>query len=70
MNLTNPPSKMLGDKLRGRRLAMGKSMPEVADALGVHRNSIARWERDCIAPYDVLVRWATFLRTTINVVGP
>ena len=36
---------MTGEKLRSERLLRGLTQKQVADALGVHKNTVARWER-------------------------
>lgn len=36
---------MAGDELRRRREALGLTQPQLAEKLGVHRNTVWRWER-------------------------
>ena len=38
-------SSMTGTDLRAARLSRGLTQQQLADALGVTRNSVARWER-------------------------
>ncbi len=42
------------DSLRGRRFALGASLEEVGDAIGVRASTVLRWERGTITPHVVM----------------
>lgn len=41
---------MTGQQIREKRTALGMTQAELGDALGVAKNTIARWERDELTP--------------------
>lgn len=45
---------MTGEELRTRRKRLGVTQTELAKMLGVTGNTIARWERDEVAPPSLL----------------
>jgi DNA-binding XRE family transcriptional regulator len=58
---TNP--KTLGDQLRNRRLALGLRQGDVAESLGVTRDTIRNWEADRVPPAK---RYSDKIRRFLN----
>lgn len=55
----NPPAWTLGERLRKARNHAGMEQVELADALGVARNTISNYETDRRHPSKALIRyWA------------
>lgn len=56
---TRLPTWTLGDRLRKARLAADVSASDMADLLGVHRNSISAYENDRTEPkVHSIVQWS------------
>lgn len=53
---------MSGEELRRRRLALGLSQPELAAQLGIHHNTLCRWERQGVPRLSVELAKVTLER--------
>ena len=52
---------MTGDELRGIRAKLGLTLVGMAELIGVHWNTIARWERDEVGIPEPAARLARIL---------
>ena len=51
------------DSLRGRRFALGASLEEVGDVIGVRASTVLRWERGTITPHKIMfAAWEAAIR--------
>jgi transcriptional regulator with XRE-family HTH domain len=65
MNGRADPTLGYGDRIRRARLGVNKSRRQLAEAVGVHYNSIGRYERGESIPHDrIAIRIAKVTRTT------
>ncbi len=56
---------MIGERIKSLRENLGLSQEELAHSTGMHKNTIARWERDELQPRGTsLAKIARALRTT------
>ncbi|WP_096359409.1 helix-turn-helix domain-containing protein [Microbacterium sp. TPU 3598] len=67
MTLMDNPTWTLVDRLRKSRLLAGLEQAQIADALGVARNTVSNWERGRSEPSATyFVRWAHATGVTLD----
>jgi transcriptional regulator with XRE-family HTH domain len=61
---------VIGKELSDARVAAGKSMEEVAEALGCNKSSISRWEQESLVPSEERIfKMAEMFKTMAFVIG-
>lgn len=53
---------MSGEELRRRRLALGLRQPDLAAQLGIHQNTLCRWEKQGVPRLSVELARVTLER--------
>ncbi len=58
---------MIGDNIQARRAAVGKTQEQLAEEVGVSRQTVAKWESGETSPdFDHAVRVASVLDVSLN----
>ena len=68
MSDTRTPTWTLGDRLRKAREQAALSVADMAEKLGVHRNTVTNYERDHDAkgaPAEIVAEWARITETDV-----